>query len=79
LTTHGRHYLAELSDDERGRFEAGEIVLRHADRPGSNVSGAYHPEAYVRERLSEGFEVMDFVEEGALGNPSQDLWLLRKR
>ena len=53
-------------------------MLRHGDRPGSNVCGAYHSEAYVRERLSEGFEVVDFVEEGALGNPWQDLWLLRK-
>jgi SAM-dependent methyltransferase len=78
LTTHGRHYMQELSDAERRRFEAGEIVLRHDDRPGSNVCGAYHPEAYVRGRLSEGFEVLDFVPEGALGNPWQDLWLLRK-
>jgi SAM-dependent methyltransferase len=79
LTTHGRHYLSELTAQEREGFEAGELVLRHDDRPGSNVCGAYHPELYVRERLSEGFDVLDFVPEGALGNPWQDLWLLRKR
>lgn len=78
LTTHGRRYLEELSLAEQRQFENGELVLRHDDRPGSNVCGAYHPEAYVRERLSQGFAVLDFVPQGALGNPWQDLWLLRK-
>ena len=34
--------------------------------------------AYVRGRLARGFTVVDFMAEGALGNPWQDLWLLCK-
>ncbi len=78
LTTHGAHYLDELTEDERSRFRAGLHVVRHDDRPGSNVCGAYHPEAYVRERLAKGFSVVEFVPKGAIGNPWQDQWLLRR-
>ena len=53
-------------------------MVRHDDRPGSNVCGAYHPEAHVRERLARGFSVVEFVPKGALGNPWQDRWLLRR-
>ena len=78
LSTHGVRYLSDLSPEERERFARGELVTRRDDRPGSNVCGTYHPEAYVRERLARGFTVVDFIPEGALGNPWQDLWLLGK-
>lgn len=78
LTTHGARYLAELGPRDRERFEAGQLVVRRDDRPGSNVCGAYHPHAYVREHLARGFAVVDSVPEGATGNPRQDLWLLRR-
>lgn len=78
FTTHGSRYRSDLSAEERERFAAGELVTRRDDRPGSNVCGAYHPEAYVRGNLARGFTVVDFVPEGALGNPWQDLWLLGK-
>lgn len=78
LTTHGEHYLHELTGDERRRFQAGLPVVRRDDRPGSNVCGAYHPEAHVREQLANGFLVIEFAPKGAIGNPWQDLWLLRR-
>lgn len=78
FTTHGVRYLSELEPADRDRFAAGQLVIRRDDRPGSNVCGAYHPETYVREHLARGFTVVDFVAEGAGGNPFQDLWLLRR-
>jgi SAM-dependent methyltransferase len=78
LTTHGRRYRAELGPEEEVRFDAGELVVRRGDEPGSNACGAYHPETYVRERLAPPFEPVCFRPEGALGNPHQDLWLLRR-
>jgi SAM-dependent methyltransferase len=78
FTTHGSRYAAELTAADQARFASGQLVVRRDDRPGSNVCGAYHPEIYVRQRLARGFTVVDFVREGATGNPSQDLWLLRK-
>jgi len=79
LTTHGRSYLPRLDDAERERFENGELVVRWGDLPGSNLCSAYHPERYLRESLSAGLELAAFEPEGALGNPTQDLVVLRRR
>jgi SAM-dependent methyltransferase len=79
LTTHGRHYLGDLSPAERAAFERDEVVVRSPETAGSNACATFHPERYVREKMAEGFEVLDFVPEGARGNPSQDAYLLRKK
>ena len=76
LTTHGRAYRDRLSADERTRFAAGEIVVRWAELPGSNLCSAYHSPDALR-RLAEGFVILEHVEEGAVGNPRQDQSLLR--
>lgn len=78
ISTHGARYAAELTPEEQARFAKGHLVVRAAEDAGSNACGAYHPEAYVRDRLAAGFEVVEFLPEGAKGNPHQDLWLLRK-
>ena len=79
FTTHGARYISELAPADRNRFLAGELVVKRDDSPGSNFCGAYHPEGWVRRQLTAGFDVIDFVPEGAAGNPWQDLWLLRRR
>ena len=48
------------------------------DRAGENICVAFHPEKYVRDELARGWEFVDFVEQGAAGNPLQDVYLLRK-
>ncbi len=53
-------------------------MVSRSEEPGGNTCGAYHPERYVRGTLAQGFTVVDFVAEGASGNPHQDLFLLRK-
>ena len=78
ITTHGDHYLPMLTPDEQAQYRAGHAVVQKAQREGSNDCAAFHPPAYVRQTLAQGFEVLDMIPEGALGNPSQDLWLLRK-
>jgi len=78
LTTHGSSYVPRLDDDERARFERGEIVVRWGEVVGSNLCSAYHPERYLRETFAQGFEFLDLEAEGARGNPTQDLVLLKK-
>ena len=61
------------------RFAAGELVAKNNLRsPGSSTCAAYHPFAYVRDHLASGLELIEFVPEGAKGNPRQDLYVLRK-
>jgi SAM-dependent methyltransferase len=77
-TTHGRSYLPRLEESERAGFERGELVVRWHELPGSNLCSAYHPERYIRETLAQGFELATLEPEGARGNPTQDLIVLRK-
>jgi hypothetical protein len=68
-----------LNGAERQLFLAGELVVKdNTKAPGSNMCSAYHPLAYMRDRLAKDFELVAFIPEGAKGNPSQDLYLLRK-
>ena len=77
LTTHGERYLERLDDDERGRFAAGELVVRWAEVPGTNLCTTFHPPSWVREQLlPHGFDEVEFVPEGAAGNPYLYVFLL---
>jgi len=78
VTTHGRSYAPRLAPDERERFERGELVVRWGDVAGTNLCSAYHPEAYLRDTFARGFAFLELEAEGAHGNPTQDLVLLRK-
>jgi SAM-dependent methyltransferase len=78
VTTHGRSYVPRLDADERARFERGELVVRWGDVPGTNLCSAYHPEVYLHDTFARGFTFLELEPEGARGNPTQDLVLLRK-
>lgn len=78
LTTHGESYLERLDAEERARFERGEIVVRWEEVAGTNLCTTFHPPDAVRRGLAEGLEELEFVPEGAAGNPHQDLFLFRK-
>ena len=80
LTTLGARYRDGLTPKERARFDAGELVVRRPEAVGSNLCAAFHPRAYVQETLAGpgSLEPVEFVPEGATGNPHQDLHLLRK-
>jgi SAM-dependent methyltransferase len=78
ISLHGECYLPQLTSDEARQFQAGQLVVRGAPSEGKNSCASFHPEGYVREVLANGFRVVDFCPEGALGNPRQDVYLLQK-
>jgi SAM-dependent methyltransferase len=79
VSTHGESYSHRLNPAEHREFAAGRLVVKNdVKAPGSNMCAAYHPFDYVRERMSGGLELVDFVPEGARGNPHQDLYVFRK-
>jgi SAM-dependent methyltransferase len=47
-----------LSATERRRYERGELVVERPRRAGRNSCTAYHPPAYVHDRLLAGFEAV---------------------
>lgn len=76
LSTHGEHQLGVLSDQEKAMFRNGQLVVKRPGSAGSNYCVSYHPETYVRDHLARGFDVIDFVPQGATGTACQDLYLL---
>lgn len=79
LSLHGAHYVSRLNEQERCQFLAGELVMRYDGSAGTNLCNVFHPESYVRKHLTRDFDVVDFIPEGARGNPRQDAWLFRRR
>ncbi|MFB3890349.1 MAG: methyltransferase domain-containing protein [Candidatus Bathyarchaeia archaeon] len=78
MTTHGEHYLRELTPEEQDAFQDGQLVVRGGNTAGSNFCAAYHPLVFVRREFGRGFRIRDFIPEGASGNPYQDVFLLEK-
>jgi len=78
ITTAGEGFTKKLTQNKREEFRAGRLVVKDEEAVGSNLCCAFHPPSYVREKLANGFEVIDFIPEGAKGNGGQDIFLLRK-
>lgn len=78
LSTHGEFYFSQLNSDQQLDFQKGRLVLKSDGPPGSNRYCSYHPYSYVAENLTRGFQIAQFVPEGAKGNPNQDLYLLKR-
>ena len=78
LSFHGDAYREALSPSEQASFAAGNLVVKPGP-PGSNRCAAYHPQPYLEGLVRDRFEIVESLAEGALGNPRQDLVLMRKR
>ena len=78
LTLHGESSVDKLREEERSTYANGDCVVRWVEGAGSNFCMTFHPPAFVRDRLASGWELAEHTLGGALGNPGQDLVLLRK-
>ena len=78
LSLHGDAYVGKLRGPERRIYEDGECVVRWAEVAGSNLCSAFHPPIFVRNQFACGWELVEHLPCGALGNPDQDLVVLRK-
>ena len=87
FTVHGERFVRALSDPDKRRFAAGEIVITEAhEYAGTNRYGAFHPPSAVTDHLLPplGVELLDTVYdvppggEGFSPMPIQDNYLVRK-
>lgn len=78
ITVHGDHYLNLVPESQKAAYLEGQLVIKRGDTAGSNDCAAFHPPNFVKGSLApdSGFKVIDFIPEGALGNPKQDAYLL---
>ena len=79
LSLHGDALFGKLTRAERADYRAGRLVVRGGGLAGTNHCAAFHPPAFVRDVLADGFEVLEHAREGAKGNPPQDAWVLRRK
>ena len=79
LSTHGDVYRQELKPDQLTKYLAGEIVVTLSSKEGKNDCATYHPPRAFRSLVADTFDVIDFVPQGAQGNPVQDLWLCHRK
>ncbi|RUL84630.1 class I SAM-dependent methyltransferase [Tautonia sociabilis] len=78
ITLHGLPYRDGLPPEDREAFDRGELVVVGHDRQGSNHCAAFHPPGYLASGPAEDWEILEWIPEGARGNPRQDAYLLRK-
>jgi SAM-dependent methyltransferase len=79
VSVHGDAYRPRLSVEEGLAYDAGEVVVRWGEVPGTNLCTTFHPRAAFDALVRPRFEVVSYLPEGAQGNPHQDLVLLRVR
>lgn len=79
ITTLGEHCFKEsLTLYEQEQFRNGKLVVRYKEGDGSNLCVAYHPKIYVQKELAKELKIIDFIPGAVIGNPSQDIFLLKK-
>lgn len=75
ITLCGTGMLSRLIQEERNRFNAGELVVVDEAYAGTNMCTAYHPDAYVHGEWSNGFTVFERTPHTS-ALPYQDQWTL---
>ncbi|MBV9288123.1 MAG: class I SAM-dependent methyltransferase [Hyphomicrobiales bacterium] len=78
LSVAGDAYIDRLTRKERRIYADGECVVRRPTAAGANICVTFHPPAFVRSPLADGWELLDHTPRGSLGSPHQDLVVLRK-
>jgi SAM-dependent methyltransferase len=78
LTLHGEAFTDGLTPEERAVREKSGCVVRWAEAAGANLCTTFHSPAFVRDRIADGWEIVEHVPCGADGNPPHDLVVLRK-
>jgi SAM-dependent methyltransferase len=80
ISLHGNFYIPQIKEEVREAYCQGNLVVTGGELVGLNSCTAFHPETYVRNVMLGGmFRVCEFIPEGALGNPKQDIYLLQAR
>jgi SAM-dependent methyltransferase len=76
FTTHGDSHRLKLGEKDGARYDAGELTVRRPSIEGLNECVAFHPPAYVRQRLLRNWELVRFR---PASDYLQDMWLVAPR
>ncbi len=80
FTVSGLVYHSWLTDSEKQKFDAGQLIVRDQDQAGKNLCAVFHPEKWMRRQLTQnGFALTDIVPGKAIKYFYQDVYLVQKR
>lgn len=77
MTTNGDSFLAKLLPDEIETYKSKDVVVRGNVEEGKRAFSSCQSPAYLREKLSERFEVLE-LNPASFPYTGQDMWVLRK-
>ena len=75
MTTHGDSTRDRLLSHEMQLYDLGKIVVRGNVKEGVKWYLAYHPPAFIRDKLLEGFDILFHGQTV----DCQDIWVARKK
>lgn len=81
LSMQGNNFIPKLSQNEKSRFQRGELIVRGNVKEGHRTFSAFHPDAFLDRLWGKHFEVLDKIvisTEGKYYIP-QDRWILRRK
>jgi SAM-dependent methyltransferase len=78
LTLSGEGDFDRMTEEERHRFNRGELVVVDGQYAGTNMCGIYHPPSYAAEKWGDLFRLRRRYPEGAHGSPRQDLYVFER-
>jgi SAM-dependent methyltransferase len=82
FTTHGPSFPHSdpsfATPEIANRLANGELLVFEPGHAGRNDCAALHPRAWVEANMLTGFELIEYVEQGAEMNGGQDIYLVKK-
>jgi SAM-dependent methyltransferase len=79
VSTHGDAYRqGVLSETERARYDAGQLVVRQSAREGKKGFVAFHPPGYMREEFLTPLCQIQHMTHPIPGKLEQDIWVACK-
>ena len=82
FTTHGPSFPHNdpffVTPDIANRLAKGELLVFEPGHAGRNYCATLHPRVWVEANMLTGFELIEYVEQGAEMNGGQDIYLVRK-
>ena len=78
LTLHGNAFKSKLIEEDKRKFDKGQIVVLSSSKEGHRTYSTFHPAPFVK-KMSGNNKVLEMVEGNFInGKPQQDIWIFQK-
>jgi ubiquinone/menaquinone biosynthesis C-methylase UbiE len=80
ITTQGENFRPKLIEEERKKFDQGELIIKGNVKEGHRTYSAFHPDLFL-ELLFKEVNILDKIVISPKGKDylPQDRWLLKKK